>query len=72
MNKTHNKLFIENLLNELYKNIDYYLEKSFQNNDTYILFMNELANNIYKNYKLSEINLPITGIRVDFKKVQDM
>lgn len=68
MNKTHNKLFIENLLNELYKNIDYYLEKSFQNDDTYISFMNQLANNIYKKYKISKITLPITGCRVDFQE----
>lgn len=67
MKKTHNKIFIENLLNGLYNNIDYYLEKAFKSNDTYIAFMNALANVIYKKLNMKEITLPIQDLKVDFQ-----
>lgn len=65
---THNKIFITNLLNGLYKNIDVYLEKSFKNDATYISFMKGLANAIYKKAKVQEIDLPISVVGVDFQE----
>ena len=65
---THNKVFITNLLNGLYKNIDPFLDKAYTDDATYISFMNGLANAIYRKLKMTEISLPIISSGVDFRK----